>query len=218
LIDVAYKNCYNQKRRKFTGGTRMENSNEKKSQPYNVDGYNFYTEKDVKLAELEHKKIEYLKKKIDYSDPDNILKVYDRAISERIFKTPIGIDFLREIQVFLMECPDIPDEAIQAIPLVAVYDSEVREHSAPARNRVKPSEKKKKKDSKSQALFISVLINIVLVVAVFAMFIITLNSEQPNILNYERAITNRYASWEQQLTEREKAVREKERELNIEIE
>lgn len=194
----------------------MENSNEKKSQPYSVDGYTFYTEKDVKIAELEHKKIEYLKEKMDYSDPDSILKVYDKAVSERIFKTPVGIDFLREMQVFLTECPEIPNEAIQAIPLLAVYDSEMREHPEPARKRVKPSAKKKTKDAKSQALFISVMINIVLVIAVLAMFVITLNSDQPNILNYEQAITNRYASWEQQLTEREKAVREKERELNME--
>lgn len=196
----------------------MENPNEKKLQPYNVDGYNFYTEKDVKLAELEHKKIEYLKEKMDYSDPDSILKVYDKAISERIFKTPIGIDFLREIQVFLTECPKIPNETIPAIPLLAVYDNEIREYSSPARKRVKPSAKKSSRGSKNQALFISVMINIVLTIAVLAMFIITLNSDQPNILNYEKAITNKYASWEQQLTEREKAIREKERELNIEAE
>ena len=36
-----------------------------------------------------------------------------------------------------------------------------------------------------------------------------------NILNYEKAVTDRYASWEQDLTEREAAVREKERELRI---
>lgn len=196
----------------------MENSGEKKSQPYNVEGYTFYTEKDAKLAELERRKIDYLKEKMDYSDPNSILKVYDKAISERVFKTPIGIDFLREIQVFLTDCPEIPDENIQAIPLLAVYDNEVREHSAPARNRVKPSAKRSHKDSKSQALFVSVMINIVLVIAVLAMFVITLNSDQPNILNYEKAITNRYASWEQQLTERENAVREKERELNMETE
>ncbi len=34
-------------------------------------------------------------------------------------------------------------------------------------------------------------------------------------MNYEKAVTDRYASWEQDLTEREAAVREKERELRI---
>ena len=63
----------------------------------------------------------------------------------------------------------------------------------------------------------SVMLNVVLVIAVIAMFVITLTSDQPNVLNYERALTNRYASWEQELTEREQAVREKERELKLEM-
>ena len=58
--------------------------------------------------------------------------------------------------------------------------------------------------------------NIVMIVAIIAMFVITLNSDQPNILNYERNLQNKYASWEQELTQREQTVREKERELHIE--
>ena len=38
-------------------------------------------------------------------------------------------------------------------------------------------------------------------------------SDNPNIINYRNAIVNEYASWEQELTEREKAVRRKEAEL-----
>ena len=57
---------------------------------------------------------------------------------------------------------------------------------------------------------------VVMLVAIIAMFVITLNSDQPNILNYERNLQNKYASWEQELTRREQTVREKERELHIE--
>jgi hypothetical protein len=48
------------------------------------------------------------------------------------------------------------------------------------------------------------------------MFVIAINSNQPNILNYQRVLQNRYAGWEQELTDREQAIRDKERELNIE--
>lgn len=51
--------------------------------------------------------------------------------------------------------------------------------------------------------------NIVMVIAIIAMFIITLNSDQPNVLNYERNLQNKYATWEQELTQREQTVREK---------
>lgn len=39
--------------------------------------------------------------------------------------------------------------------------------------------------------------------------------EFTNILNYENAILNKYAAWEQELTAREQAVREKEQESGI---
>jgi flagellar capping protein FliD len=37
----------------------------------------------------------------------------------------------------------------------------------------------------------------------------------PNILNYEKALQNRYAEWNQELSDREEAIREKEKELLI---
>ena len=48
------------------------------------------------------------------------------------------------------------------------------------------------------------------------MFVITMKSDNPNILNYKKQILNEYASWEQELTERENRVREKEQELSME--
>ena len=47
------------------------------------------------------------------------------------------------------------------------------------------------------------------------MFVITLTGNNPTILNYEQKLQNKYAGWEQELTERENAVREKERELSL---
>jgi len=49
---------------------------------------------------------------------------------------------------------------------------------------------------------------------VIGMFAVAYTSEHPNILNYERVIVDKYASWEQDLTEREDAIREKELQLN----
>ncbi len=86
----------------------------------------------------------------------------------------------------------------------------LRGQKTPTHTRIKPADQKKEK---SQLFHVSIVLNIALVVAVIAMFIISLNSEQPNILNYEKALVDRYAGWEQELTEREQAVREKERQL-----
>lgn len=190
----------------------MDGMNQKRSRV--AEGYTFYTEKDADLAELERKKIEYLESRMDYSHPENILRVYNKAIHERIFKTPVGILYLKKMQEYLLRQDTIDVQAIMPIPLYQTFAREVREEQNPARQRVKPAEKKEK----MSPLAISVWVNVLLGIAVAAMFIITLKSDQPNILNYETAITNRYASWEQELTEREQVIREKERELKIEAE
>ena len=54
-------------------------------------------------------------------------------------------------------------------------------------------------------------------VCVVAMFAMALTSDSPTIVDYQSKLLNRYASWEQELTEREKAVSEKEQELGIQV-
>lgn len=175
-----------------------------------AQGFSFYTEKDAELAEQERKKIDYLEEHLDYSQPNKILQIYNKAIHDRIFKGPVGMLYLRKLQIYLKKQESIPAEQIVPIPLYQIYTGEVRNEQNPTRNRVVPAKKKK-----SIALPVSIMLNIVLGIAVIAMFVITLQSDQPNILNYERAITDRYASWEQELTQREQTIREKERELKI---
>ncbi len=97
--------------------------------------------------------------------------------------------------------------------LYMTFDGELRDHGNPARERVTPSKKEKEKEKNRFTL--SVILNVLLVMAICAMFYISFVSEQPNIVNYERALTSKYASWEQELTQREELIREKERELKI---
>ena len=52
-----------------------------------------------------------------------------------------------------------------------------------------------------------------LIILVILMFVITIKSNNPNILNYKEAIINEYASWEEELNAREEAIKEKEKEL-----
>lgn len=179
---------------------------------YEAEGYAFYSQKDAELATQERKKAEYLKAHMDFSDPESVLRIYKKAVNERIFKTPVGISCLKEIQLYLKGCEGIASEEIPAVPLYVSYENEVRENANPAKNRIQPSATKEKKKN---GYTVSVILNIVLVIAVIAMFVITLNAEHPNILNYERALTNKYSNWEQQLTQREQAIREKELELKL---
>lgn len=177
-----------------------------------ASGYAFLNEEDAKRAANEEKRINQLEEKLDYSKPESILLIYRKAIQERVFKTPVGIQYLKKMQNYLLSREEIDKEKILPIPLYTSFESALRENTTPTRIRVKPAPAKKKQ---SQLLPISLVLNVALVCAVLAMFFIALNSKQPNLINYETALVNKYSQWEQELTQREQVVREKERELSI---
>lgn len=182
-----------------------------------IEGYVFLNDKDAEMAALERRKIDYLEERMDYSQPDTILRIYEKAIHDRIFKTPVGLTYLKGIQDYLLEQNIVAPDEILPIPLYQSFGGELRENHNPAKKRIKPSEKKEK-ESLGSALTISVILNGLLVLAIISMFAITLKAEQPNIVNYKRVLTDQYASWEQELTQREQAVREKELEMKLEPE
>lgn len=180
-------------------------------------GFLFYSGQDAELAETEQKKIEYLEARMDYKNPDKILQIYEKALEDRIFTTPVGLFYLKQVQSFLLEQPEIDEKEVSPIPVFTTFKNSLRASSQPAKRRVKPPMEKKKLSGPSP-VHLSLILNILLMLAVIAMFAITLESDNPNVLNYERALTNRYASWEQELTDREQKVREEERRLKIELE
>jgi hypothetical protein len=103
----------------------------------------------------------------------------------------------------------IDEKDIRPIPLFVVFDHGIDGEAIFKRAAGQPAQDRKKREG----IKISVCINILLVILVAAMFWITLNSENPNILNYKTQIENKYAMWEQELTRREKEIRQKEAEL-----
>lgn len=179
-----------------------------------VGGYLFYTEKDAQAARMELKKIEYLEERIDYSSSESIRYIYEKTIHERVFRTPVGIRYLEKLREYLLSQPQTDPKAVVDIPLYMTFDGELREHSNPARHRVIPS-RKRDIDKEKAGFTLSVILNVMLAAAIAAMFYISFYSEQPNIFNYERVITDKYASWEKELTEREQLIREKEKELHL---
>lgn len=178
-----------------------------------VDGFQFGTEQDANLAKSEKIKVQRLEGKIDYSNPEMMLAVYKKAVDNRVFKTPVGYEFLKKMQGLLKETA-ISEDEVTDIPIQGVYS--LRESTSPAVERVKASQKKPKPTRKQIGLGASVFANVVLLLLVALMFFISMTSSKPTVLNYKRAVQNEYAEWEQELSQRESVIREKERELMLE--
>lgn len=180
-----------------------------------AEGFMFINEQDARLAVQERKKIEYLEARMDYSRPEHILAVYEKAIRDRVFKTPVGVQYLKRLQTYLCEQTEIKGDEIPPIPLYLTYCAELRDNTSPAKQRIRPSGKKQRN---SYGFPVSVILNVLLVIAIISMFLIMLQSDQPNIINYKRVLVNQYAAWDQELDQREEVIRQKERELNISVE
>lgn len=180
---------------------------------FQVNGYNFSSLQDKEEALEECKKAEYFKEKTKGRKARALLAAYDMILDQRIFKTPLGWEYLRHMQERLIQ-DGIPEDQIRPIPMYInfSYRANMELGNALIRQQLeKPVEKKIRKES----FYASIIVNILLVLLVMVMFAITLKSDNPNMLNYEKAIVNKYASWDQELTERENKVREKEQELQM---
>ena len=174
-----------------------------------VDGYLYGNEDDVKLAKEEKKTAEYLETKINYDDIQTTLRIYNKAIKDKIFKTPAGFEFLKKMRNEMIK-RGMPEENIGGIPLYKVFSKE--EDNKP----VRIFQVKENNDGTKEMLRFSLWANIGLIIIVIGMFIITIMGENVNILNYRHKIENEYSAWQQELEEREAVIREKEAALRLE--
>lgn len=172
-----------------------------------VGGFVFGTQQEADLARKDEEKITFLESRMDYTKLETVRVIYQKAIENRIFETPVGYSYLLGIYNMLK---GQGMEDLEAVVLNAPLPR-AREEQKPLK-KIEPSKVREVKVK----LYASLTLNLILAGIVTAMFVIALKGSNPNILNYENALVNKYAAWEQELTERENAIREKERSLMIE--
>lgn len=179
-----------------------------------IDGFAFQDPADIQLAESEVSRIKYISGKMNMDNPKSVLAVYDKLITSGIFVTPVGYEYLRTLQNYLFKNQEIPDEDIREIPVAISYTSALN-------HRTKEREERMEEIKNSRSLIktfrkeyvVSLIVNIILFAAIIAMFVITLKADNPNMINYRTAIINQYSEWEQDLSQREDILRQKELEL-----
>lgn len=185
-----------------------------KEQIYVVGGFSFTSESEAEKAKKEREGIRYIKEKTNMNNPEMVLKIYNKMIREKMFETAVGYVYLFDLQEYLRTNPYINDEDI--FPIEVVHPNlkeglkeEKQKHKEQMQEMKKKASKKVVTDKVLQSRYkLSLLLNLILAISVVFMFIISATSSHPNILNYEEELINRYSSWEQELTQREEALRE----------
>lgn len=182
---------------------------------YIVGGFAFETEVEAKAAKNDENKILMLDKKLNYDNFEAVAMVYNKAIENHAFETIVGEVYLKKLQEHLIRTKEADSDFVIA-PIAIRSRFSMKKQAEEAKKeeqlkvRIAASQKTKEK------LKYSVILNFALALIIVILFIITIKGENANIINYKNVITNKYASWEQDLQEREAKVREKEKELSIE--
>lgn len=177
-----------------------------------VGGFLFKTKEDADKARVDARKIEYLESHVKLNSLANIKTVYTKSIQNKVFGTPLGWSFLsflrRQVMIQGGDLSDMP-----CIELKHIYTHTTSPDDYVPKKIVKEAPKKK---SNFKFLQYSLFLNIFLIILVVVMFLIAASNNSTTVLNYKETITDEYEAWEEELSEREKAVKEKEKELGIE--
>ena len=200
---------------------------EQLQETYEAGGIVFRTKKEAELAQREIEGTKYLRQKLDMENPNAVFSIYQNLIEQDLFETPVGYCFLKELRDYLLMIPAISNEEVLAIPIRYPQTEEEekkqkkeqkKEEQRKERQREKEKAKNKKeqkkegKNYKGRCQFFMVT-SLILLISVVSMMLLAATSDNVNILNYENKLIDKYSSWEQELEERERAVKEQEQAL-----
>lgn len=174
------------------------------SNKFTFQGHTFEEEKQLIAAKKEAEAIEYLRSKTDFSNMNNLRKLYDRILDRNMMETIVGITFLKEIRETLLASGVFTEEQIRPVPLLPEVKKLKKRKEIQKRSReMTRLERSEQKNTRLK------IICFFLAILVIGMFVITLTgTRSPWALRYEEQILNKYASWAEELQAKEAYLRE----------
>lgn len=178
----------------------MEDSKEVKG--YVVDGYLFATEEEAKLAQRELQGIRFLQRNNNLKNKKVVLEVYQKLLTQGVFRTSVGLNYLKQLQNKLYKKGK--GEYILPIP---VNESAIKEQASVDMEHVL-QELNDVGAVYRRRFRICVAVIAILSAGLVYMLAVAATTNQPNILNYEEIIIDRYERWEEELQRREDKLKE----------
>lgn len=183
----------------------------KQKERFVVNGYSFETKAEWEEVKREEESIRYIRAKTELSDTEKAYKVYCGLAEKKTFITPVGLAFLVELREGLLRAGKSEEE----LPGVPVTLPRKKGKNAAAFSQEMESKNKLLADYYKDKLKNARIIMAVLAVVIGLMFLITMFGPNSPLADAEVKLQDKYASWEQEIREREDAVKAKERELGI---
>jgi hypothetical protein len=190
---------------------------ESKEENFTVAGYTFTTKEAAENARNEMNAIRYVSSKTDSKDPKQIYVLYNTMLDKELFKTPVGLDYLKDLQQYLYNNKDIPNDKIRPIPINSELQSMLADKREMTKTRGKLIELTKERDKYKDKYIKMIIVDVALVFVVIAMAVIMYTSQLPTIINYENKLQDKYAGWAEELESREAQVKQAEQQYNIKV-
>lgn len=169
------------------------------AEKYLVGGYEFETLDEAREARMELAAVQYFTNKTRGSSPETTCKLYQKMVEQKMFHTPVGNAFVKELGDYLVQHRFLEPPEGQSEETDAEKEKEKLYKKA-----LEELERTKARLTTSR------IISIILAAGIAVMVYIASTSSSINILNYETALQDRYSAWEQELKEKESRIKERE--------
>lgn len=188
--------------------------------PYEVLGFAFSDENMLEKALKEAEGIRFVKNSTDMNNPQMVFLVYRQMVEQQVFETPVGYAFLYELQEYLKTMPSVSNQEIPAIPVITYAKEPAKVNERQKKNtkthkmRTKVVRKVIEMNVDYKVWFRTAFsVSLILLLIVIGMFAVTATSGNINIVNYENALIEKYEDWENRLNEKEEQLKERENAL-----
>lgn len=175
-----------------------------KEEEFKIAGYRFTDANEYKQAKSDVETIEFVKANTNINDLSKAIKLYNKLIERKTFKTVVGYAFLKELQERIVEGGLISRESIPCIQVeknekkIKIYSEDAERSQEQKHLNVIEDYKIKIRNSRIISGFLAVII--------IAMILISIFSDRNIFSNYEDKIIDKYSAWEEELNSREQAL------------
>ncbi len=180
---------------------------------YNVGGYSFKSKETAEEAKNELNAIKYVSAKTDTRDPKQAYLLYNKLLDKELFRTLVGMEYLKELQHSLYESDAIPNDKIRPIPVKYEMQDMLDGKREATNLKGKIIKLEKSRDRYKDYFIKAMIVNVVLVLVIGAMIAIMGTSKNPTVLDYEKKLQDKYAGWQEELESFEDELKERERAL-----
>ena len=186
-----------------------------------LDGFKFSSKKEFERAMKEKETIGYIVANTNMSDMKAVLKVYNKAIDKKSFQTVVGLEFVNNMRKKLISSGTVMEKNLAYVPVTSknavVQKVPAMSKDEAARN----AERYKKayeeaitgKKIKNMAIvFLCILLIAVIFITVKSKYsVFTYFTDYKS--NMENELIDKYEKWEQDLSDKEKALDKREKEI-----